>query len=84
MTPHRPRPLCAICADREATTITDWSRKELVVPNKEFVTGQLVNWSLLDSMIRIEMPIGIAYGSDTALAKRVLLKVAEENAAVLK
>ena len=24
MTPHRPRPLCAICADREATTITEW------------------------------------------------------------
>ncbi len=30
MTPHRPRPLCAICADREATTITDWESRGVV------------------------------------------------------
>ena len=29
-----------------ATTIRQWDRKELVVPNKEFITGQLINWSL--------------------------------------
>jgi len=67
-----------------ATTITDWDRKELIVPNKEFITGRLVNWTLSDPIIRIVVPVGIAYGSDTALAEKLLIKAAEENSMVLK
>ena len=66
-----------------ATTITDWDRKELVVPNKSFITGQLVNWSLSDSILRMRFPVGIAYGSDTALAHKVLLEVAKNDPIVL-
>ncbi len=62
-----------------ATTIMDWDRKELIVPNKEFITGRLVNWSLSDNVIRIKIPIGIAYGSDTELAEKLLLKAARAN-----
>jgi potassium efflux system protein len=62
-----------------ATTIRDWNRKELVVPNKEFVTGQLINWTLSDTVLRLVIPVGIAYGSDTKLAHEVLLKVAREH-----
>ena len=62
-----------------ATTILDWDRKELIVPNKEFITGRLVNWSLSDNVIRIKIPIGIAYGSDTELAEKLLLKAARAN-----
>jgi len=66
-----------------ATTITDWDRKELVVPNKEFITGRLVNWTLSDRILRVVIPVGIAYGSDTDLAVRLMLKAARENAMVL-
>ena len=66
-----------------ATTITDWDRKELIVPNKEFITGQLVNWTLSDTIVRIVSPVGIAYGSDTRLAEQLLLRVAAENDEVL-
>jgi potassium efflux system protein len=66
-----------------ATTIMDWDRKELIVPNKEFITGRLINWSLSDNIIRIKVPIGIAYGSDTALAEKLLLKAAKANPLVL-
>lgn len=62
-----------------ATTITDWDRKELVVPNREFITGRLVNWSLSDRILRIIIPVGIAYGSDTELAEETLHKVARQN-----
>ena len=62
-----------------ATTITDWDRKELVVPNKAFITGQLVNWSLSDPILRLHFPVGIAYGSDTAKAHEVLLQVGQGN-----
>jgi potassium efflux system protein len=67
-----------------ATTILDWDRKELIVPNKEFITGRLINWSLSDHIIRIKVPVGIAYGSDTDLAEQLLLKAAKTNSLVLK
>ena len=67
-----------------ATTITDWNRKELIVPNKVFITGQLINWTLSDSIIRVVIPVGIAYGSDTALANQLLMRVAHGNPDVLK
>jgi potassium efflux system protein len=66
-----------------ATWITGFDRKELVVPNKEFITNRLVNWSLSDAVLRVEIPVGIAYGSDTAKAKRVLEEVAARNEHVL-
>ncbi len=67
-----------------ATTITDWDRRELIVPNKEFITGKLINWSLSDPILRIKIPVGIAYGSDTDLAEKLLLTAARENPLVLK
>jgi potassium efflux system protein len=67
-----------------ATWITGFDRKELVVPNKEFITSRLVNWSLSDAVLRVEIPVGIAYGSDTEKASGVLLEVAKKNEHVLK
>ena len=66
-----------------ATTITDWDRKELIVPNKSFITENLVNWTLSDPITRIIIPVGIAYGSDTELAYRTLLEAAEAEPLVL-
>jgi len=66
-----------------ATHIQDWDRKVLIVPNKEFITGRLVNWSLTDNIARIKVPVGIAYGSDTELAEKLLLKAAKNNNLVM-
>lgn len=67
-----------------ATTIVDWDRKEHLIPNKQFVTGVVINWSLSDTTLRITLPVGIAYGSDIALATRLLLEVADNHPKVLK
>ncbi|HHJ4328438.1 TPA: mechanosensitive ion channel domain-containing protein, partial [Klebsiella pneumoniae] len=67
-----------------ATTITDFDRKELIVPNKTFVTGQLVNWSLNDTVTRVIIRIGLAYESDLALARRLMLEAALDNERVLQ
>lgn len=56
-----------------ATTITDWDRKEILVPNKSFITERVVNWTLTDPITRIVIPVGIAYGSDTLKAHQVML-----------
>jgi potassium efflux system protein len=62
-----------------ATTILTRDRKELLVPNKEFITGQLLNWSLSDPTARLIIPVGVAYGSDIPLARKLLLEAAQEN-----
>jgi len=66
-----------------ATTVTDWNRKEIVIPNKEFVTGRIINWSLSDQIIRVVVRVGVAYGSDTRRAKEILLQVAANDHLVL-
>ncbi|WP_442509524.1 mechanosensitive ion channel domain-containing protein [Novipirellula sp. SH528] len=67
-----------------ATTILDWNNKELVVPNKEFVTGNLVNWTLSNASLRLITSVGVAYGSDTRLTTKLLYEVAEKNTSVLE
>ena len=62
-----------------ATTISSWDGKELLVPNKEFITGRLLNWSLSDQKTRVVVSVGIAYGSDVRQAMRLLEEAAAEN-----
>lgn len=62
-----------------ATTICDWDRKEVIVPNKEFVTGKMVNWTLTNRILRLIVPVGVAYGSNTELVKSILLKIARDH-----
>ncbi len=66
-----------------ATTIRKWDQREFIVPNKEFITGQLVNWTLSDNLLRRDFLVGIAYGSDVAKAERLLYEVAAANPMVL-
>ncbi len=67
-----------------ATTIRNWDRQELIVPNKEFITGRLLNWTLSDQINRIVITVGIAYGSDARLALTLLTETAAANPHVLK
>ncbi|THG77793.1 mechanosensitive ion channel, partial [Pseudomonas sp. A-1] len=67
-----------------ATTITDFDRKEIIVPNKTFITSQLINWSLTDTVTRVTIKIGVAYGSDLELVRRLLLQIARDNPRVLR
>ncbi|TVQ62529.1 MAG: hypothetical protein EA378_04135 [Phycisphaerales bacterium] len=67
-----------------ATTVTDWDRKELIIPNKTFITANVINWTLSDPILRVVVPVGVAYGSDTVAAESILLRVANEHACVLK
>lgn len=67
-----------------ATTITDFDHKEIIVPNKTFITGQLINWSLSDTVTRVTLKLGVAYGSDLELVRKLLLQAAQENVRVLK
>lgn len=56
----------------------------MIVPNSQFVSETITNWTYGDRMIRIKIPVGVAYGSDTALVKETLLEVAQEHPEILK
>ena len=67
-----------------ATTITDFDHKEIIVPNKTFVTDQLLNWSLSDTVTRVTLKIGVLFGSDLDKVRAILFAAAENNSRVLK
>jgi potassium-dependent mechanosensitive channel len=67
-----------------ATSITDWDNREILVPNKALITDKVMNWTLTDSVTRLLVPVGIAYGSDTALAQKLMLDVVKDNATILE
>ena len=67
-----------------ATTVTDFDRKEIIVPNKMFITTQLTNWSLSDTTTRVILRIGVAYGSNLDKTRELLLQAAKENSRVMK
>jgi potassium efflux system protein len=53
------------------------------VPNKEFITGRVLNWTLSDTQTRLFINIGIAYGSDVRKARELILQAATEAEHVL-
>lgn len=67
-----------------STTIMDWDRKEYIVPNKEFITGKLLNWTLTDTVNRIVIEVGVAYGTDPTLVHGLLSGVIRNHANILK
>jgi potassium efflux system protein len=67
-----------------ATTITDFDRKEIIVPNKTFVTDQLINWSLTDTVTRVVLSFGLAYETDLELARKLILQAVANNVRVLR
>jgi len=67
-----------------ATTIIDWDNREIVVPNKTFITDRLINWTLSDTTTRLVIPVGVSYTSDVDLVRKTLLEVAHEDPHVLE
>ncbi|MCF7972004.1 MAG: mechanosensitive ion channel, partial [Methylococcaceae bacterium] len=66
-----------------ATTILDWDRKEVIVPNKTFITNKLVNWSLTETITRVVIPIGVSYGTDVEVAHKLILDTISSTPLVL-
>ncbi|MGD9600874.1 MAG: mechanosensitive ion channel domain-containing protein [Gammaproteobacteria bacterium] len=67
-----------------ATTIKDADNKEIVVPNKTFITDRFVNWTLSDQVTRVVLQIGIAYGADVERAVRLLIEIAGSHPKVMR
>jgi potassium efflux system protein len=66
-----------------ATTILDYDYRELIVPNKKFITEDVMNWTLSDNKSRLVIKVGVAYGSDTMLVQKTLMQVASRHPLVV-
>ncbi|MEM6312598.1 MAG: mechanosensitive ion channel domain-containing protein [Planctomycetota bacterium] len=65
-----------------ATTITDWDNKEVIVPNKSFITEQVINWTLSNATTRLLLRVGVAYGSDVTLTRQAVMTAVKSVPAV--
>ena len=66
-----------------ATTISNFDRQEVVVPNSSLITGNVTNWTRSDKINRLVIPIGVAYGSDIDQVSALLLQIAKDQPEVM-
>jgi potassium efflux system protein len=67
-----------------ATTVTNWDNQELVVPNKDLISGKLLNWTLSSVINRITLKVGVAYGTDVGRVREIITKIVDRHPDVLK
>lgn len=58
-----------------STTVMSFENKEVMIPNKEFITSALTNWSLTSTVTKLEFVVGVAYDADVEKAKSLLLSI---------
>ena len=67
-----------------STTIRTLTNIAIIVPNSEFISREVINWSHGDPKVRLDLPVGVSYNSDLDNVLRSLREVADENPEVLK
>ncbi len=67
-----------------ATTLLDLDNREILIPNQELISQQVVNWTLDNPVTRLIIKVGIAYGSDTHKAHSIMLETIKKNPNVLE
>jgi len=66
-----------------STQVETFDNAVIFVPNAEFLSGKLTNWTRNGRMVRQEVAVGVAYGSDIQLVEKLLKQVAKEHQKVL-
>ncbi|WP_435005315.1 mechanosensitive ion channel domain-containing protein [Tundrisphaera lichenicola] len=69
--------------DIRATTIINGDNQSMIIPNRAFITGNLVNWTHRDKIIRVVLNIQVAHGTDADKVTDLLLAIAHEDPDVL-
>lgn len=67
-----------------ATMVETYDNAIIYVPNSEFMSNRLINWTSFTRSVRKEVQVGVAYGSDTALVIRLLISIAGAHENILK
>jgi len=67
-----------------ATTVVTNDNISVIVPNSEFISSTVINWSHNDRNVSFRFKVGVSYKEDPRIVKKILMEVAEENSGVLK
>jgi len=62
-----------------SSTIKTWEGAEVIVPNGNLISNKLINWTLSDQLRRIDIKVGVAYGTDVSFVMETLLECAKQN-----
>ncbi|NNL84376.1 MAG: mechanosensitive ion channel, partial [Myxococcales bacterium] len=65
-----------------SSTVRTYQGAEVIVPNADLISNQVTNWTLTDRRRRMEVSVGVAYGSDPERVRQVLISVAKEHSKV--
>jgi small-conductance mechanosensitive channel len=66
-----------------STTIVTNDNISIIIPNSDFISSKVINWSYTDRNIRFNIPVGVSYNEDPEIIRKILMEVANENKAVL-
>ncbi len=67
-----------------ATTVQTFDQADVIIPNADLVSNQVINWTLSNRRVRLIIPVGVAYGSDISLVIETLIASARENSKIAK
>lgn len=67
-----------------STIVQTYDNASLIIPNSEFISNQVTNWSFKDRRLRRKIQVGVAYGTDTGLVKNTLIEIAAASPKVLQ
>jgi small-conductance mechanosensitive channel len=73
-----------ISINMRSTTVRSLNNIAIIVPNSEFISSKVTNWSYGDPKIRLDVAVGVSYSSDIDLVIRALTEVAREHPDILK
>ena len=73
-----------ISISMRSTTIVTNDNISIIVPNSDFISSRVINWSHNDRNIRFNISVGVSYNEDPEKIRKILLEVAEENDGILK
>jgi len=66
-----------------SSTVQTFQGAEVIIPNANFISGKVINWTLSEAKRRIDLPVGVAYGTDPKLVKEMLERPAIQHPDVL-
>jgi len=66
------------------STLRTLDNIDIIIPNSHLISGELINWSYTDNIVRLHIPVGVSYSSDVEKVKEILLKVARNSSDVLE
>jgi small-conductance mechanosensitive channel len=72
-----------ISISMRSTTIVTNDNISIIVPNSDFISSKVINWSHTDRNIRFNIPVGVSYNEDPEVIRKLLLEVADENTGIL-